>query len=176
MRARSLLIAAVGVGLWAAGLWGCATDPSRGYSFEPTYASDVGTVSVPVFDNQTYSHGLEFQLTEALIKEIARSTPWRVVNPGEADTRLEGRIVSSELRTVTTKRGATLVQEQAVELTVDFDWVDNRTGETLASRRSFSTAETFAPAFPVQERIETGEFGSIQRMAEDIVASLRSNW
>jgi len=154
----------------------CASDPSRGYSFAPTYEDDVRTVAVPVFDNQTFSHGVEFRLTEAIIKEIRLATPWRVVNPGTSDTTIEGRVVESELRRVTTRRATGLVQEQALVLTVDFDWMDNRTGETLVSRRRFSVAETFSPARPVQERLETGEFGATQRLAHDIVSELRSKW
>ena len=65
---------------------------------------------------------------------------------------------------------------QGVELRVDFDWQDNRTGKTLVARRSFSALDTFVPAQGTGERIEKGQHGVIQQLARDLVAELRTTW
>jgi hypothetical protein len=68
------------------------------------------------------------------------------------------------------------VQELGVQLTVDFEWVDNRTGKTIVARRSFTAQSTFIPQRGVGERLETGKSAAVQRLARDIVAELRSAW
>lgn len=154
----------------------CSSDPKKGYTLGSGYREDVRTVSVPVFDNTTFSHGLEIQLTDAVIKEIHRSTPWRVA-PGEgADTALTGSITGSNLRRLSRQEGTGLAQELAVELTVSFEWKDSRTGEVLVARQNFRAADTFTPAQGAQERLEFGERAAIDRLARDIVAELRSTW
>lgn len=157
-------------------LAGCSGDPTLGYSAASTYAADVRTVAVPVFDNETFDYHTEVLLTEAIIKEIQQTTPWRVVSPGSADTTLTGVISESQIRSTASKRGIGYAQEQAVELTVDFEWKDNRTGQPLVARQNFSAAEVFAASRPVQERVEVGKHAAIQELARDIVNELRSNW
>ncbi len=156
--------------------WGCASDPRRGYSFESTYAAGVRTVCVPIFKNDTFARGVEFELTDAIVKEIQRTTPWRIVGPEHADATLSGAITESRLRTLTTDRVTGYSQEVAVILTVDFDFRDLRSGQTLAARRGFSAAETFIPVGGVRERLEVGEQATVQELAQAIVAELRSNW
>ena len=57
---------------------GCASDPSRGYSFGHAYDDSIRTVAVPIFDNRTQARGLEVLITEAIIKQIETRTPWAV--------------------------------------------------------------------------------------------------
>lgn len=155
---------------------GCASDPTRGYSFESSYSTDVRTVHVPIFENPTFARGVEIELTDAIIKEIQRVTPWTVVAAESAQTSLTGRITEAELRRLSTGRDTGIAQELAYSVTVEFEWKDNRTGRVLTSRRGFRASDTFVPARGVGERIEHGQRGAVQRLARDIVAELRSNW
>jgi len=167
---------AVVLALGLLGLAGCASDPRQGYSSASTYPDNVRTVSVPVFENYTYDPGLEAEVTEAVIKELQRSTPLRVVASGKADSALKGIIKRSELRRLSVQKGTGFVQEMGVTITVDFDWQDARTGAMLVSRREFAAADTFVPARPSGERIDTGRSGAVSRLAHDLVSELRSNW
>jgi hypothetical protein len=66
-----------------------------GYTTRPNYNPDIRTVRVPIFKNDTFYKGLEFDLTEALIREIELKTPYKVVPAWEnADTELRGTIVA----------------------------------------------------------------------------------
>lgn len=134
------------------------------------------SVAVLLFENRTYSKGLEAQLTEAVIKEIQRSTPWVVTGRDNADTVLSGVIVDTRLRAMSIGRVTGLVLEQAVEISVDFDWRSRGTGKVLISRRSFEGLGSFVPAQGTQERLELGQAVTVQELARDIVAELRSNW
>ena len=155
-----------------AGLCGCVD----GYTTSGVYREDVRTIAIPVFENETFAHGLEVELTDALIKEIHASTPWRVASSAGANTRLSGRIESADLRRLTTNNASGLVQEMAVQLTVSFEWRDLRTDEILVTRRGFSAAETFVPALGARERLETGQRAAVDQMAREIVGQLRSSW
>lgn len=155
---------------------GCASDPAQGYAFTSSHDGGITTVYVPTFKNVTFSHGLEVDLTDAIIKEIKATTPWRVVSQGDAEATLNGTIVASELRPLSYARTSGLVQEMAVTLTIEFDFKDTRTGKVLASRRNYSSSEAFAPARGLQERLEVGEHAGVQEMARAVVAELRSGW
>lgn len=177
---RGLRLGAVVLGCAAGSLAGClagcSADPTRGYSFHTTYDARVRTVSVPIFANETYFSGLEVRLTEAIIKEIQRTTPWRVVGSENAATTLTGSIDHVEMHRLTSQRGTGLVQEQALQITVSFDWVDNRSGETTVSRRAFVATASFVPPRGVGEPIEIAESGAVRELARDIVAELRADW
>lgn len=177
MNAGVRLARTVGVAAVAGAVLGsCASDPRKGYAFQSTFPEGVKTVAVPVFENETFDTGVEAALTEAVIKELQRSSGLRVVQGGGADTTLRAIVTGSEMRRLSTQSETGLVQELGVTLTVDFDWRDNRSGKVLVSRRGFAAADTFVPARPSNERLETGRNGAVQRLAGDLVAELRSNW
>ena len=161
-------------------LIGCSSDPTKGYAFNATFDRDVETVAVPIFDNTTFFTALETTLTDAVVKRIQIATPWRVTDAEIADTTLSGTITRARLLTLSNSRAVGLPEEQALTLTVDFTWRDNRTGELLASKREFAATSTFVPATGVDgqpgERIEIGQRSAIDELAEAIVNDMRQNW
>jgi len=163
---------ALGIGL---AMFSCATDPTTGYAFGSGHRADVKSVSVPIWENRTSSPTLGAQLTEAIIKEIQRSTPWLVVDSG-ATTTLSGVVVEQRLRKLDQDSTTGLVQEQGVDLAVDFHWRNNRSRKEVLTRRNFRAQGDFIPTRGVGEPIEIGQFGAIQALARDIVAELRSDW
>jgi hypothetical protein len=62
------------------------------------------------------------------------------------------------------------------DLRIDFDLKDNRTGKVLTSRRSFGAMDTFVATRNNNERPESGRFNTVQLLARDVVAELRSTW
>lgn len=158
------------------GLASCAADPSQGYSFSSSHDAGVRTVHVPMFKNPTFQRGLEVELTDAVIKEIQRSTPWKVTDAAVAETSLSGTITDASMSQLSVNRDSGLAQELAVKITVDFEWVDSRSGRSITSRRSFTASETFVPTQPVGERLEVGQHAAVQQLARDIVGEMRSGW
>lgn len=154
----------------------CSSDPHRGYSFTGSRPSDVHTIYVPIFANQTFYHGIEVQLTDAIIKEIQRGTHMTVTSSAAADTTLSGAISAVNLHALSTSASTGLVQEEALEMVIDFEWRDARTGKPLVARKDFRAVRTFVPELGTNERIELGEHAAVQELAHDIVGELRSNW
>jgi hypothetical protein len=170
---RAVVLLAISAAVTAAG---CSSDPTRGYSFRPAYDQSVRTIEVPIFENPTFYHGVEVQLTDAIIKELQRTTPYAVVGTGGANTTLSGKVTDVRLRPMTTNRRTGLVEDVAVSMTVDFTWRDNRTGEPIVQRSSFTASEDFVPSQPTSERLELGEHAVVQELARAIVAEMRSKW
>lgn len=171
-RALTILLA----GALAASITACAADPRTGYSFRSTYDTSITTVSVPVFANNTMHTGIEADLTDAVIKELQRETPWRVSQSETADAVLRGRVTSTRLVRLSQQSGVGLVQEQGVQVTVSFELVDNRNGDTLVKRSGFNALASFVPAQPTGERISVGYRGAAEILADDIVSELASAW
>lgn len=154
----------------------CASDPTRGYSFRSTHSETIRTVSVPVFENTSFATGLESELTEAIVKEIQRTTRWTITRSAVADATLTGAVVSSDLRRLSGNVATGLDQEMITEVRVDFEFKDNRTGRVLVSRRGFAASGTFVTSRTVGELPQVGRTGAVQTLARDIVAEFREAW
>lgn len=154
----------------------CASDPRQGYAWSSSFDTSIRSVAAPMWQNETFHHGLEARITEAVVKEIQRATPWRVAPVGEADTTLTGTLQRVEIRRLSTGRVSGLAEEISVELTIDYTWKSGRTGKTLASRKGLRVVESFVPALGVGERIEVGETAAVDAVARAVVNSMRSGW
>jgi hypothetical protein len=155
---------------------GCASDPTQGYSTSSIYPSGVSTVAVPIFTSESYTRNVEFELTDALIKEIEARTPYNVVPADRADTVLLGQIKAIELDQLSKSRLTGLSEEVIVSVTIDFQWKDQRSGKPMVERRGFAGHALFVPSAPSSEAIELGQFSVVQQLARDIVAELQSEW
>jgi hypothetical protein len=135
-----ILLAALGLALPS-----CETDGHFtlfGYTTRPNYRSDIKTVRVPIFKNVLYrdstTQGIEFQITEAVIREIEANTPYKVVNKRPilddctpADTELTGTVVQLS-KNVINRNGINEIREAETVLGVEVTWKDLRTGEFLS--------------------------------------------
>jgi hypothetical protein len=98
------------------------------------FESKIQSVYVPIFTSQSDRRGLEFQLTEAVLKEIQDRTPFLIVDEPIADTKLIGKIVSTRKRVLGETRYDD-PRELQMTLTVEVRWENLRTGEILAEKR-----------------------------------------
>lgn len=158
------------------GMGACASNSSNGYAFNSTYDDSISTISIPIFKNDTLQRGLEVQLTESLNKQILARTPWKLAKSEQAETTLVGVITTHSLTQLSQAPRTGLVQEQAVRITVNFEWRDNRTGDIIVARNNFSATATFAPQRGVSERIEHAQREAIEELAADLVSQLRESW
>ncbi len=154
----------------------CATDPTAGYSFKPTFREDISSINVQMFENETYFRGLESELTSAVITELRRQSPYKVMSSEQAQTTITGKIIRAELRRLSVGRDSGIAEDVAFMLTIDFTWKNARTGKVIVSRKEFSAAESFVPARNVGEPIEAGQQAAVARLARDLVNELRSSW
>ena len=159
---------------WSLG--GCATDPTQGYSAASSYPQNISTVAIGIFENRTYDRDFEYELTDALIKELEARTPYKVTSPSRADTILTGRIQKVDRRQLSKSRLTGLSEEVTLSVTIDVEWKDLRSGESLLELKSFTTHSLFVPSNPTREPIEIGQFGVAQQVARDLIAEMRADW
>lgn len=157
---------------------GCSSDPTRGYSFANQYQENIRTVAVPIFDigKDVYRRGLEFRLTEALVKRIELDTPYKVVLKKKADTELRGRIDVIEQRVLSFNPDTGLPRENEITMSVSFTWTDLRSGKVLASQTKFRQAGTYIPERPIGEDFFQGSEDVINRLAKRIVEQMEKPW
>ena len=174
---KSITLLSLCLGVTAATqLTGCATDPSQGYAFTSTFDESIQSVAIPIFRNETTSRGLEVQLTESVMKELQKRTPWHVAPTDRADTTLIGVITDTQLSVLSDDPQTGLVQEQATQITIRFEWRDNRSGEVLVARDQYSATAVFSPSRNVGDRLELGQRSAIEELAHDLISELRSSW
>lgn len=155
---------------------GCAADPTKGYSAASVYPEGIRTVAVPILTTNSFVRNVEFELTDALIKEIESRTPYKVTPEDRADTILLGQVVSVDLDEISRSRETGLSEEVIVSVTIDFQWKDLRNGRVLVERASFAGHGLFVPSRPSAEPIELGRFAAVQQLAKDVVSELRADW
>lgn len=101
-----------------------------GYSTRPNYDCDIKTVFVPIFQNVTFRKYIEFQLTQAVVREIEAKTPYKVVSCREqADTELIGKIVNHR-KTLINFNQVGEIREAENSIAVELIWRDLRPGHT----------------------------------------------
>ena len=171
MRAGRRWLAGIGL---AAALAGCASDPTRGYSFASSYDDRVQSVAVEVFQNETFHPGLEADLTTAIIRRVQLDTPWQVTSGDAAQTTLTGVIRDVQIRRLTQDVQGGITQQASVRVTVDFTWQSNATGRDLARRSNLTVTESFLPA--AGEPLEVGLTAAAEEMAGAILEAMRSVW
>lgn len=155
---------------------GCATDPTEGYASMTVFRDDVRTVAVPIFENHTFVRNVEFDLTDALIKEIESRTPYKVVDRARADTILIGHVRQVELDQLSKSRLTGLSEEVILSVTIDFRWQHQQSGKLLLERQEYAGQGLFVPSRPTGEPIELGRFAAVQQLARDIVNEMQSPW
>lgn len=171
------MVALGAVALVAAGCDSAPTvDGTPGYGIRNRYPAEYRTVAVNVFRNDTYDRPLNGQLTEAVIKEIQAMTPYRIASEARADTVLRGTVRRRNVREISKSRGTGLAEEVLYEVTIDWEWVDQRTGKPIVARNGFTASALFVPSRPSAEPTEIGRFAVVQNLATDIVANMQSQW
>ena len=151
----------------------CSSKGMKGGSLLPT---KYHSISVPVFDNATPDRDMGFQLTEALQKRLQQTTPYTVTHDGKADTILRGKVVSVKLSQMSQSVATGLSEEVAYTVTLDWDWVDVRTGKSITARKGFAASGVVVTSRSQAEPLDLARFEVTQRLADDIVANLQADW
>lgn len=155
-------------------LGGCAG--GTGYRHEALYDTSVRTVATPIFENRTFYREMEFRLTEALVKEIEQTTPYKVTGEGAADTIITGTILAVNQRLLSRQLDTGVAQEVQVIVTASFEWKDLRTGKVLRKRSRVEASGEYLPVSGAGEPLEVARFQAAGELARQIVDLMASDW
>ncbi len=178
MKARTTVggIAALALALGAV-LGGCNADPTKNYTLASQYPDDVRTVAVQIFTRgpNVYRRGLEFRLTEAVIKHIELNTNYKVVDKEHADTEMTGTITGVSQRTMSMVKDVSNPREKEVLISASMQWQDLRSGDVLR-RSKVRAAGSYIPLEPFEEDFFQGSEDAIDKLARRIVEEMENEW
>ena len=149
---------------------------SKGMKSGSVLPTKYRSISVPVFANATPDRDMGFQLTEALQKRLQQTTPYTVTHDGKADTILRGKVVTVKVSQMSQSVATGLSEEVAYTVTLDWDWVDVRTGKSITARKGFTSSGVVVTSRSQAEPLDLARFEVTQRLADDIVANLQADW
>ena len=152
-----------------------------GYNIGAPFSPEIRSVHVPVFNSGSNRRFLEFQLTEAVQKQIQQRSHFRLVKEADADTRLTGRIINLGKTALGQTRNSD-ARELQVNLQVEVTWEDIRTGKILQQQRvalppellQLASQAEFAPE--VGQSLATADQTAIDRLARNIVDMMEVPW
>ncbi len=146
-----------------------------GYSLRAPYDAGIKTVYVPVFKSVTFRRDINFMLTDLVIKEIERRTPYKVVGkPEGADSTLEGTITYSE-KNVIVESPFNLPRQLTSTIIVAATWTDN-TLEEKKNPNPALIAETFNFYPEIGESTEAAFYRTCEKLAVQIVNMMEEPW
>src|SRR5262249_53487670 len=157
------------------------TSAGCGYTVGAPFSPEIRSVHVPIFNSGSSRRFLEYQLTEAVQKQIQQRSHFRLVKESEADTRLTGRIIDLRKTALGQTRNSD-ARELQVNLHVEVTWEDIRSGQILAQQRvalppellQLAAQAEFAPE--VGQSLATADQSAINRLARNIVDMMEVPW
>ncbi len=148
-----------------------------GYSVGHDEMFDTGirTVHVPIFQNKDFRRGLEFQLTEALVKAIELKTPYKTTSDQrKADTVLTGEIREVRQGTLGLDFKTHMPRETQATVITSFRWKDLRTGKVLVDMPVITQSVDYIQ--PVGENFYEASQQAMNALAERIVEKMEKPW
>jgi hypothetical protein len=145
------------------------------------HAPDVSTVCVPMIESDSYRRDLGERLTEAVVKQIESTTPFKVVSTPDADSVLSARLISDTRQTL----GETAYDDPRVYETgvhAEVTWLNRRRQpicppQTVPLPPELINIDQTSTLIPeVGQSVVTAQQQAIQRLAQQIVSTMEEPW
>jgi outer membrane lipopolysaccharide assembly protein LptE/RlpB len=136
--------------------------------------SDLRTIAIPAFLNQTQTYKIEQTLTESVVQEFVTRTSYHVTSdPKSADATLHGIVLSTYTNPLTydTKTGRASSILVVVSLSVS---LKDRQGRVLYQNPSYIFREQYQVSQELSSFFEEGS-PAFQRLSKDFARTLVSN-
>jgi outer membrane lipopolysaccharide assembly protein LptE/RlpB len=150
---------------------GCGYHTAGKASRIPT---EVKTLAVPAFTNQTQTYRVEAVLTEAVVREFNTRTHYRIVtDPDGADAVLRGTVTGTQLAPLTYDSNTGRASSALV--TVNMRVVlTAKNGRVLYANSNFTYREQYQVSRELPSFFEE-QGPAVQRLAQDFARTLVSN-
>lgn len=147
----------------------------NGYSSEPLFNDEITSVYVEVFGNRTFERGVEYELTDALAKQIEAKTPYKIVSSRDrADTVISGYIGTVGKSSLTAERETGRSLENEIALNAVVNWKDLSSGKLLIDNKQVSAAASYS-----EWQMQGSQYGSAlaaNKLAKRIVELMENPW
>jgi outer membrane lipopolysaccharide assembly protein LptE/RlpB len=152
-------------------LVGCGYHPAGKASLIPT---DIKTIAIPTFVNQTQTYHVESTLTQAVVREFNTRTHYRIVSdPDGADAVLRGTVLSTQLAPLTYDSNTGRASSALV--TVNMKVVlTGKDGKVLYQNSNYVYREQYQVSRELSSFFEE-ESPAVDRLSRDFARTLVSN-
>ena len=133
----------------------------------------IRSAAIPPFQNRTLYTGLEFELQDALVKELQAKSGLAVTQTAVADAVLNGKILDFG-RAVLKQDGQGRDVEFQITVTADFILQERRSGHVLAAQQGVSVSGSYLVTHGESET--TARARAMSDLAERIVAVILYPW
>ena len=144
-----------------------------GYTSRSTMRQNVNTIYIPIFENQTFRRGLEFDLTNAIKNEVLFRTRLKVVDKDHADSVLYGEIADVQ-KFVLIEDPRANITEASMDIIINFSWVDLRTGRTIVKKQNITQRAELITRRKEDEG--TAEREAFVDLAEKVINLMEDEW
>jgi hypothetical protein len=128
-----------------------------------------------MFDSRSFRRGVEYTLSDALVKRIASETPYRIVSDSNrADSVMTGQLVRVGDSVLTLERESGHPLEKEVVLTAVVNWKDLKTGRLMVNNVTVTAATSYSE-FQGQDFTYASTVAA-NKLARKIVELMESNW
>jgi Lipopolysaccharide-assembly len=138
--------------------------------------ADVKTIAILPFDNETPEPGLEEQLLTAMRKSLGSRLGVGETSEGKADAIVSGSITRYDVDipigySASTGGAPVTGTRRKLEMSVDVEIVDQKSGKTLFERKGLVADGEYA------ERAESdGLHQAVDKLVDDMVEGAQSQW
>lgn len=147
------------------GVCGCLTD----YRWRPSVPTEMRTVAVPVFANETLVTGLGEKVAGQTLREFAREGTFKIRSREDAALEVQGVLknVSSALVT-DSQRDGYLRRARSMQVTAVVSVIDRAAGKVLIDNRRYDARTTYFTG----DDVLTAREDSSGRIAEEIARQI----
>ncbi len=149
----------------------------RSYTWTSRVPSEMRTVAVPTFRNESDVTELGSLVTRQVLREFQREGTFRQVPSDRAAIEIQGVIKSKSRRVAAVELRSDRYREHAFSVRALVSFIDKRNGRVLVDNRPYTARTTFL----VSHDALTGERDASGRLAEDLARqivddALSFNW
>ena len=149
---------------------GCGYRIGPGGPGDADWSRSVRTIAVPIFQNESWRQGLEFELTNQFIEQVQLRTPIRVVDPARAEAVVMGTVRAVRDRERHSDRNDRIAASQ-VEITGEVKVIFPASGRIMGPYQRIEVAE-YVPLRGEDRESATRE--ALRDLARELVLNLAS--
>lgn len=136
--------------------------------------TEVKTIAIPAFINQTQTFRIEAVLTEAVVREFNTRTKYRIVSdPNDADAVLRGTVLSTQLTPMTYDSNTGRASSALVTVNMKVSFTE-KSGRVLYQNSHFTYREQYQVSRELSSFFEE-EGPAVDRLSRDFARTLVSN-
>ncbi len=135
---------------------------------------NIKRVYVAYLENMTAEPNLGVDISDIIIRAIQIDNTLQVVDEGDADSIISGKVMRYKLKEVTTNENLT-VNEYQVQVAVSLDFIVRSTGEALFKKQRFTGTGNYVLG-DSQTDEETARNEAVEEIVRDILAMVVEDW